>query len=381
MGGILRISFYWCGVDFYNRLHNFRKNGISQMKKLLAILVLTLTSLVHADYRFIVPQEPGAGTSVWTTIVTRELEKKLGEKIYIQHIPGARDIPGPTKFQEELRFDNKTVMVAHGGNAESFLLEKVTYNYKDWDPIGAMNITIMVGRRTDSDVYKQVKFAAGSGNNPDMIAMTLLICGPMADLKAYGACYKDKAKFINGMSAPERRLAYMRGELNSMRETPAAYNKFFIPMKDNTNWFNEGILDINTGKVVADTNYDKELFFETVYKKKWGVAPKGDLFDAYMLVKNWRDVLQKSMWVNKGNPNADKLRAALRAMMADPVAMAAIEKDNGKYEFLVGNDVNKAMTELDKLTTKKALKDLVWWSSMIFGIESYYKEDIARKAH
>ena len=87
------------------------------------------------------------------------------------------------------------------------------------------------------------------------------------------------------------------------------------------------------------------------------------------------------MWVNKGNPNADKLRTALRAMMADPVAMASIEKDNGKYEFLVGNDVNKAMTELDKLTTKKALKDLVWWSSMVFGIETYYKEEIARKAH
>lgn len=350
------------------------------MKKLLAILLMAVAGMAHADYRFIVPQEPGAGTSVWTSIVAKELEKKLGEKIYIQHIPGARDIPGPTKFQEELRFDNKTVMVAHGGNAESYLLEPVKYRYSDWEPIGAMNITIMVGHRNDADVYKQVKFAAGSGNNPDMMAMTLLVCGPMPDIKAYAQCYKEKAKFINGMAAPERRLAYMRGELNAMRETPAAYIKFFEPMKDNVNWFNEGVLNIKTGRVQPDPNFDKALFFETVYKAKWGVAPKGDLFDAYMLVKNWRDVLQKSLWVNKGNPNADKLRKALVAMLNDPDSMAVINKENGKYEFLVGNQVNDAMVHLQDLTTRRALKDLVWWSVTVFGVEATYKDNIAKAA-
>ena len=51
-----------------------------------------------ADYTFVVPQKPGGGTSVWAQIVAVELEKKLGEKIVIKHIPGARDIPGFNAF-------------------------------------------------------------------------------------------------------------------------------------------------------------------------------------------------------------------------------------------------------------------------------------------
>ena len=96
-----------------------------------------------------------------------------------------------------------------------------------------------------------------------------------------------------------------------------------------------------------------------------------------MLVKNWRDVLQKSLWVNKGNPNADKLRKALKEMLADKESMEIIEKDNGKYEFLVGSQVNDAMKYLEKLTTKKALKNLVWWNSTVFKQNAIYKDSIA----
>jgi hypothetical protein len=348
-------------------------------KRLLLALCL-VSSTAFADYRFIVPQEPGGGTSVWATIVARELEKKLGEKIVIEHIPGARDIPGANKFQTDLRFDNKTVMVAHGGNAESYLLEEVKYNYKDWDPIGLMNLTIVVGHRKDADVYKQVKFAAGSGNNPDAMAITLLICGPQPTTESYLACYKDKFKFVNGMKANERRLAYMRGELNTQRETPSAYTKYLAPLAENQLWFSHGILDLKTGKVVSDPNYPSAASFQEVYKRRWGVEPKGDLYEAYLLAKQYRDVLQKSLWVNKDNPNADKLRKALQEMINDPQAVATIEKDTGRYPWLVGKDVYKAMAELEKLTTKKALKDLVVWSSKAFGVEAYYKEDIARVA-
>ena len=99
-------------------------------KKLLLSLMLLSTSAM-ADYKFVVPQEPGGGTSVWASIIARHLEPYLGEKIVLVHIPGARDIPGFNKFHNELRKDPKTIMVAHGGNAESFLAEKVDYNYKD----------------------------------------------------------------------------------------------------------------------------------------------------------------------------------------------------------------------------------------------------------
>jgi hypothetical protein len=348
------------------------------MKKLLlSLLLMSGVGLAHADYRFIVPQEPGAGTSVWTGIVAHELEKKLGEKIIIQHIPGARDIPGPNKFQEELRFDAKTVMVAHGGNAESYLVDDIKYNYRDWEPIGAMNITIETVRRTDVDVFQNLKFAAGSGNNPDLMAMTLLICGPQPDLQAYAKCYQEhNVKFVPGMNAGERRLALERGELTAMRETPSAYLKFFTTIPNVGPWFNEGVLNIKSGRVEPDVNFPRAQFFEEVYRAKWGQAPKGELYEAYMLVKNWRDVLQKSLWVNKGNPNADRLRQALKAMLADPESMAIIEKENGRYDFLVGSDVTAAMGHLEKLTTHVTLKNLVWWDVNVYKQNAIYKEHL-----
>ncbi len=349
-------------------------------KKIILTAMLLCAGIAHADYRFIIPQEPGGGTSVWGSIIARELEKKLGEKIVLEHIPGARDIPGANKFQKELRFDNKTIMVAHGGNAESYLIEKVDYRYSDWEPIGLMNLTIAVGHRRDQDPYKLTKFAAGSGNNPDAMAITMLICGPMPNMDSYAQCYKEKFKFVNGFKANERRLAYMRGELNVQRETPSAYEKFLTPMKDNQLWFSHGILDLKTGRVISDPNYPQAGSFRDVYKARWGVEPQGDLYDAYLLVKQYRDVLQKSLWVNKGNPNTEKLRRALQDMLNDPASVAAIEKDAGKYPWIVGKDVEKAMKQLEQLTTKKALKDLVVWSSKVFGVEAYYKEDIARTA-
>ena len=37
----------------------------------------------------------------------KHMEKHLGEKIKLKHIPGARDIPGFNKFHNKLRFDEK----------------------------------------------------------------------------------------------------------------------------------------------------------------------------------------------------------------------------------------------------------------------------------
>jgi hypothetical protein len=117
-----------------------------------------------------------------------------------------------------------------------------------------------------------------------------------------------------------------------------------------------------------------------VYKAKWGVEPKGDLYDAWALDKNYRDVLQKALFVDKGNPNLAKLRSSLAAMLADPVSVAAIEKETGKYQWVLGDDVAKAMAALEKQLTKKALKDLVWFISQAIGQEAIYKDNIAAKA-
>jgi hypothetical protein len=354
---------------------------MSKTKAFLLALLIGITGTAHADYRFIVPQEPGNGTDIWARIVAREMEKKLGEKIIVENIPGANDIPGFNKFHNTLRKDPKVVMVAHGGNAESFLYQNVDYDYALYDPIGLQNLTIMVGHRTDSDSYKDtVKFPAASGTNPDVIAMTLLVCGPGKTMNEYAACFHEHFKYVKGMTGNERKMAYLRGEVNSIRETPASYLRNITPVAQNEDWFNPGVLDLKTGKLVPDANFPG-VDFAAVYKKKWGVAPSGDLYNAWILVKNYRDVLQKALYVDHNNPNKEKLRKALRDTLADPESLAIIEKETGKYEWFVGDDVAKAHKALEALTTKKALKDLVWWISTVLNQEAIYKDNIAKVAH
>ena len=350
------------------------------MKKLLAILLVSFfTTQALADYRMIVPQKPGGGTDVWARIVAKELEKKLGERIIIENIPGIEDIPGMNKFHNELRKDPKVMIVSNGGNAESYLLRKVDYNYHDYSLVGLQNLTIVVGKRNDQKIDKELRFAAGSGNNPDIMAITMLQCGPQKSINDYLACYRKKIIYVEGMNGATRRLSYAQGELNATRETTAAYFKYAKPLKENSDWFAQGVLDLNTGRVVSDPNFPG-LHFNDVYRRRWGDDPKGEFYDTYLLVKNYRDVLQKAIWVDKNNPNKAKLEAALRAMVNDPESKAAVEKDTGKYEWVIGEtEGNNVLDKLTELTTEKNLKNLQYWSKEAYGFNALYKPELLRK--
>lgn len=336
------------------------------MFKRFLILMSLFTSAAYADYTMIVPQRVGGGTDVWARIVAKELEQKLGERIVIRNIPGANDVPGFNEFHNKLRKDPKTIMVAHGGNAESFLTQKVDYNYFDYEPIGLMNLTIIVGNRKDIDVTKGVRFAAGSGMNPDVMAITMLICEPGKSPLEYLQCYRDKITYVKGMKGGERRMAYLRGELNVTRESSAAYLKHTKKVEQNVDWFSHGVLDIKSGLVKGDINYPG-ISFQEVYEKKWGVKPHGEFYDAYLLVKMYRDALQKSLWMDKGNPNAKKVTSALQAVVNDEKALGRIYEKTGKYEWIIGEDVNNVTAALKKLTTPSAMNTLLWFLSEGIG--------------
>ena len=307
------------------------------MRKLLLslALVLGITTSATADITFVVPQKPGAGTTVWTEIVAKELEPFLGEKINIKMLPGARDNPGFNAFHNELRFNDDHFMVSHGGNGVAFLQENVDYNYADYDSVGLMNLNIIAGIRKDYDGGK-VSFAAGSGMVPEAFAMTMLMCGPDKSMDEYINCFSENVTWVSGMSGGERRLAFKRGELNGTRENPAAYKKHVASNKDAEVWFHHGILDAATGTHSDDPNYPGKQF-EILFEEKYGVAPSGEFYNAYVLVKSFRDGLQKAIWANKGNPNTQKLRDALTAMAKDPTAVANIQKKVGNYEWKIGD--------------------------------------------
>jgi hypothetical protein len=342
-------------------------------------MVLGMTSTASADYTFVVPQKPGGGTTVWTEIVAKELAPFLGEKIIIRTIPGARDIPGFNKFHNDLQKDDKTVMVSHGGNGVSFLQENVDYNYADYTSIGLMNLDIIAGISKDFKEGDKISFAAGSGMVPEAFAMTMLLCGPDLSMDQYVECFKKNVIWVAGMSGGERRLAFKRGELNGTRENPAAYKKHVASNPNARVWFTHGILDANTASHMDDPNYPN-MQFEILFKNKYGVAPSGEFYDAYKLVKSFRDGMQKALWVRKDNPNAKKLQDALTAMSKDATAIANIQKKVGKYEWKIGVDGNRQRDVLMTFITKDALRNLVKFNTEALGLKSVYKENLIVKS-
>lgn len=342
------------------------------MRKLFLAAMLLFSTPSFADYTFVVPQRPGSGTTIWAEIVARELEPFLGEKIIIKNIPGARDIPGFNKFHNELQYDDKTVMVSHGGNGVSFLQEKVDYDYNDYTSIGLMNLNIITAIRKDYDPQEKIKFSAGSGQTPEAYAMTMLLCGPRLTTDEYIACFKDNVVWVKGMKGGERRLAFKRGELNATRENPAAFKKHVLPDENAELWFHHGILQLD-GSHADDLNYPGYQF-EMLFEKWYGVKPEGDFYDAYKLVKSFRDGLQKALWVRKDNPNAKKLQDALREMSKDPKATKAIQKKVGKYDWLIGEDGDAHRDMLMRFINEGPMQTLVKFNKEALGLKSVLKE-------
>ena len=341
--------------------------------KKIAVGLCLIASPAFADYTLVVPQKVGGGTSVWAEIVAKELEKYLDEPVVLKHLPSARDIGGFNEFHNELQYDDKTIMVSHGGNGVSFLQERVDYNYGGYDSIGLMNLNIIVGKRIGVR-HDGVFMSGGSGNTTEAFAIALLLCGNLPTTHEYITCFQDNVVWVNGMSGGERRLAFKRGELNATRENPAAYKKHVETDENAEVWFHHGILG-EDGNHHDDPNYPG-LQLETLFEKEWGVAPKGDFYDAYKLVKSFRDGLQKALWVRKGNPNKDKLIAALERVASEPDSVAAIQKKVGKYDWVIGEAGNAHRDKLMTLITKDALVNLSWFNEKALGLDSYVKMEL-----
>ena len=121
-----------------------------------------------------------------------------------------------------------------------------------------------------------------------------------------------------------------------------------------------------------------KINFEDVYFKRWGLYPSGPVYDAYALVRAFRDGLQKAMWVSKDNPNADKIIAAMEAMVNDPVSMASINKTAGKYPWVVGDAAQAHTDAILNLVQEDALRDLVTIANEQMGLASVYKPELIK---
>lgn len=344
------------------------------MKKILTSILVVLTlmsSPAKAEYTFIIPQEVGGGTSVWASIVSKQLEQFLGEKIKLKHIPSVRDKGAFNDFHNKLQYDNKTVMVSNGANAESFLVENVDYDYSEYRHISSMNLSTTIVGHVGKPL-ENVRFPSGSGFNPDLIGLTVLACGNLPTISDYENCSKRKdIVLVKGMQSGERRMSFLKGELTHTRETPSAYIKFIEPLEKEgkTNViYHGGVLDSN-GNITVDPNAIGNGSLYEVFKQTHGEEPKNPLYDAYVLAKSYRDMLQKSLWVSKDNPNAEKLMNAIREMTHDPDAMKSIIDDSGDYQWVIGDDIKPIYNTLSNMkNNNEALGNLIYWQKTVYGV-------------
>ena len=348
------------------------------MKKIIMSLLLILgftTSTMAEKYTLVVPNKPGSGLSVWSQIVATEMNKYIDGEIILKHLPGKGNIIGANDWHTDLQKDDTVMLATSGGNAIKFLTNpKVVYDY-NYDAIGIMNLNIVAAKRTGTD---GTVFPKGLGHAPEAFAIAMLMCGPDMTVDQYKACFKEKVTWVPGMKQNEFRLTFKRGETTGSRENPAAFKKHIQPIIDEGKaeiWFHHGILDAETGQHKDDPNFPGYQF-EIVFEKKWGVAPSGEFYDAYKLVKSVRDGIQKAIFISKGSKHAGTLRNALEQVANNPDSVKAIQKKIGKYGWTIGEDGNRHLDVVMSLVTESAYKTLIDFTKNSLGHKVEYKVNI-----
>jgi len=312
---------------------------------LTAIMTLFLTvGTAMADYRLVVPSPKGTGTAIWGDVVAAELEKYLGERVIVENIKGGKGNVGLETFNTKYKDDPKTILLAHGGNANAWLIENVNWSFKDWEPvlIQPYNITTTIASDWDWK-NERLDLADCSGCVPETLAWTML--------KGW-----DNINFIRKMSAGEAKQAWLRGDFKYIREPASRHIKNTVPMVDKgeaVRLFNHGMFTPDNG-FVQDYNWLDTPMATELYEKEFGTTPEGPVFEAYILAAVWRDGLQKGLFMHPGANTAEVIDAFER-MMANDESRNYLVSKLGDYPMYFGDESNIIMDSLYNYVTKERL--------------------------
>lgn len=320
------------------------------MKYFLTFIVgmlMTMTS-AFADYTLVVPSPKGTGTAIWGDVVAGELSKYLGKPVNVVNIPGGKGNLGLETFNSKYKDDPNAILLAHGGNANAWLIEDVKWSFKDWDAvmIQPYNITTTIAADWDWKNEK-LSLADCSGCVPETLAWTML--------KGW-----DNINFIRKMSAGDAKTAWLRGDFKYIREPASRHIKNTAPMVDEgkaVRLFNHGMFTPDKG-FVQDYNWPDTPTAVEVYKREFGKEPNGPDYEAYILAAVWRDGLQKGLFMHKGS-NSAEVTSAFKAMMTDAKSRAYLISKLGDYPMYFGHDSHKIMDALYGYVTKERLRTLV----------------------
>ena len=354
------------------------------MRKLLlvAITALLMTTTANAEFKVVVPQKPTGGTGTWANIIATEINKFLpaDDQILLEFIPGENDRKALKDYASKNKADDGIIQITHGGNAESFLqLDLNGFDYRDLEPALIQNLNIIVTKWTEFDPTKDaVIMASGDGTASEAMAIALLVCGTELSVNEYVDCFREEVVWIPGYGGSDRRIAFNNGELNTTRDNPIKTKKKYKDLLESGMaefWFSHGILNGETGEHEDDPNFPNTLM-EDKFMLTHDVYPYGDFYDAYKLLKSWRDGLQKAIWIPKDHPRKDVFLKAVSDMIADKDSMKLINKKVGKYPTLTGAEAEAHVDMLFSLIDEKTLRNLLAVSKAVLGAEGIYKPEL-----
>ena len=304
-----------------------------------------------ADYTLIVPSPKGTGTSIWADVVSQELEKYLGERIIVKNIKGGKGNVGLETFASKYKKDPKAILLAHGGNANAWLIQDVKWSFKDWEPILIQPYNITTTISSNFDWQDEFLYLADcSGCVPETLAWTLL--------KGW-----ENIKFIRKMSAGDAKTAWLRGDLKYIREPASRHIKNTVPMVKEgkaVRLFNHGLYT-NDG-FIQDHNWPNTPTAIELYRKTFNKEPSGLVYEAYILSAVWRDGLQKGLFMHP-NSNSEKVINSFKDMMNNKESRNYLIEKLGDYPMYFGEDSKIIMNSLYSYVTKKRLRALIAFAS------------------
>ena len=326
------------------------KKIINMFSAMVVASLITISSAM-ADYKLIIPSPQGTGTSIWGQTIAAELEKYLGERIIVEHIKGAKGNLGLMTFNDKYKGDKKTIVLAHGGNADAWLIEDVKWSFYDWNPVLIQPYNITTTIKKDYDWQNNnLSLADCSGCVPETLAWAIL--------KGW-----NNINFIRKMSAGDAKQAWLRGEFNYIREPVSRHIKNTAPMVEEgkaIRLFNHGLF--TPEGFIEDPNWPDTPSLTKLYTDTFGKEPSGDIYDAYVLATVWREGMQKGLYMHKG-ANTEEVTKAFKEMMNNQESREYLESKLGQYPMYFGKDAHTILDRLYSYVTKDSLKALVNFAS------------------
>jgi len=253
--------------------------------------------------KLIAPSAPGGATDTVGRMLSRHLEKSLGQSIVVEAKPGAGTIIGVESVKNAAP-DGYTLLISGSSthSANPYLYAKLPYDPgKDFQDVGMVGfipaiglVRASLGVRTTAELIAYAKknpgrlnygYATSSSQVPPALLMA------RAQIETVGVAYKSLSQIITDLAAGTIDYAF----LDIMSAAPALQNKAIVPFA-------------TTSQQRATTLPD--------------VAPVADVLPGYE-VRSWIGIATPA-----GTPDGviDKLNIALGAALKDASTRQALER-------------------------------------------------------